>query len=748
MGGTVAMLRNLKNLRLRGLGNERGETLMTVLIASALVGMIMLAVAASITSAQKGAAGVEQQLGVGNITQSILSEMSDAQACKNTLGGMTMTAGGGTFASVPAIYDKRLPKSTSSPDTRVYIAGEKYESNHLRLQALDLKDYSVISGDQGNVTLKVTIKKVTETPGPQEYYRDIKIRTVVDGSNALTWCRAYATGDSLWKEVASHNGDIYYDAGKVGVGILAPVASLHVAGAGFSDQTNYADSPTAPMATGAAQTDKGVLLDGVYTDGRWRTRLVTVDRGVNLPLYVQQSGVTANSYTNVARFGTHQYDTNAFAVFGDAMTTGKLGVGTATPTAKFEVKAGSAGQAAPVEAIRIWGPNTPTNANSAQDLRWAFAAAGSAKIRSFRGGSWDTYLQFMTNPTTPLTDNPQVRMHIDQSGAIGIGTTAPTAQLDVVQPANGTPVLQATKSFNGGGDGTVAAQIIATDAGTADTGMRFVKKGTGGLSGANNFIWQAVANNAPVMTQKYNGFVGIMTDSPLTPLDVNGYIHVAGQTGVNIPVQGGYVSWNNTNGIGEMDFISSKGLGSGGFYFYNTSGGALTTTTPPLARIDGNGDVRFTRDLYVANDTRSLNFFATSDERMKKDIRPIENALEKVLSLEGVTYQWRSPASAKGPQLGVIAQKVRKIYPEAVREDEKGFLSVSYNALIAPLIEAFKAFYQEWIAKSAEQDRKIEALETELKAQREEFTKVLREQHEEIEALKSSLRARDTSLTK
>jgi hypothetical protein len=103
---------------------------------------------------------------------------------------------------------------------------------------------------------------------------------------------------------------------------------------------------------------------------------------------------------------------------GDITTSGKLGIGSASPGPRLYVGSGSDGQSGPVEAIRIQGPNSPADSNSAQDLTWSFASAGSATIRSYRGQIWDTYMQFIT---TPLNSNtPTVRMQIDPSGLVTI----------------------------------------------------------------------------------------------------------------------------------------------------------------------------------------------------------------------------------------------------------------------------------------------------------------------------------------
>jgi hypothetical protein len=114
----------------------------------------------------------------------------------------------------------------------------------------------------------------------------------------------------------------------------------------------------------------------------------------------------------------------------------------------------------------------------------------------------------------------------------------------------------------------------------------------------------------------------------------------------------------------------------------------------------GNGDsnVKATNDIIAY----------ASDRRLKHNILPIENALSKVNSLTGMTYQWNDVGSKHGwdpdtvaREAGVFAQDVQAVLPEAVRlapfDDEMGvsksgenFLTVKYEKIVPLLIEAIK----------------------------------------------------------
>lgn len=85
-----------------------------------------------------------------------------------------------------------------------------------------------------------------------------------------------------------------------------------------------------------------------------------------------------------------------------------------------------------------------------------------------------------------------------------------------------------------------------------------------------------------------------------------------------------------------------------------------------------------------------------SDERLKDNIVTIDNALDKVEALRGVSYTWNEGSRKGKSEIGVIAQEVEKVFPEIVHEKELPFIDggeykvVDYEKLTGVLIEAVK----------------------------------------------------------
>lgn len=102
----------------------------------------------------------------------------------------------------------------------------------------------------------------------------------------------------------------------------------------------------------------------------------------------------------------------------------------------------------------------------------------------------------------------------------------------------------------------------------------------------------------------------------------------------------------------------------------------------------------------------------SSDSRLKTAIVPISAPLQKITQITGVTYHWKDPSRDQSEQIGVIAQDVEKVFPQAVTDGPDGFKAVNYSALIGPLIEAIKQQQQE----IAEQQKEIATLQAQVAA--------------------------------
>jgi septal ring factor EnvC (AmiA/AmiB activator) len=90
------------------------------------------------------------------------------------------------------------------------------------------------------------------------------------------------------------------------------------------------------------------------------------------------------------------------------------------------------------------------------------------------------------------------------------------------------------------------------------------------------------------------------------------------------------------------------------------------------------------------NGTYAGTVTANSDIKLKENIEVINNALEKVSQIRGVTFTRNDQEDKEKRHAGVIAQEVEKVLPEVVVEGNDGIKSVAYGNLVGLLIEAIK----------------------------------------------------------
>ena len=90
-------------------------------------------------------------------------------------------------------------------------------------------------------------------------------------------------------------------------------------------------------------------------------------------------------------------------------------------------------------------------------------------------------------------------------------------------------------------------------------------------------------------------------------------------------------------------------------------------------------------DIFVAGVVTATDFNSTSDAKLKTNIQVIDNPIEKIMKIDGVSFNWKA---TNKPSFGVIADNVQETLPDLVNnEDPK---TVNYNGLVGLLIEVVK----------------------------------------------------------
>lgn len=82
--------------------------------------------------------------------------------------------------------------------------------------------------------------------------------------------------------------------------------------------------------------------------------------------------------------------------------------------------------------------------------------------------------------------------------------------------------------------------------------------------------------------------------------------------------------------------------------------------------------------------------FGTSDLRLKDDVKRIQNPLEMIDKIDGVTFTWNSDSHKSGNDVGVIAQQVNEVLPEICTTRTNGYMAVDYERIVPLLIECIR----------------------------------------------------------
>lgn len=310
--------------------------------------------------------------------------------------------------------------------------------------------------------------------------------------------------------------------------------------------------------------------------------------------------------------------------------------------------------------------DAPTQNNQATNKKYV-----DDKVASAISNAGDTYLPLAGGTVTGNLDVTGTRLktwklEVDGGGAVLGGT------IDVVGKANFSNELTANTSINVMNDGN--SHLFFRKANGTEKGLLWaddpgnVSIRAGGASGPVWNFWASGSCQFPGAISNYNG-ISSTTNYPAGQ-PIGTYNNTAGL--VSRFSNGAYASLYFQEYVGNFHqaIINVNGYGQDNNFLFRAGGDFI-------CQRNGSFD----------------NVEIRSDRRAKSDIKVIENALEKVESLSGNTYELHNTSGGTTRSAGLIAQEVQEILPEAVTQDNEedgGMLRLNYNSVIALLVESVK----------------------------------------------------------
>lgn len=180
-------------------------------------------------------------------------------------------------------------------------------------------------------------------------------------------------------------------------------------------------------------------------------------------------------------------------------------------------------------------------------------------------------------------------------------------------------------------------------------------------------------------------------------------------TGSLLDVSTSNASVNSTKGLISVANTSASASGFlARFQSNSTAGSGMTILNSGYV---GIGTVAPGYQLDLTGSVRAVGFYYSSDRRLKKDIHPLLNPVEKIKALEGVSFKWKKTGI---PTMGFIAQDVEKVIPEVVKTDKvSSYKSVEYGNIVALIVEGLKHFMRDVESKFSQVDRNISSIQEE-----------------------------------
>ena len=311
-----------------------------------------------------------------------------------------------------------------------------------------------------------------------------------------------------------------------------------------------------------------------------------------------------------------------------------------------------------------------------------------------------------TQPTTPVRGQLWYDTTTNTLKIYG-GTSFKSASSGV---ANSTELVAGLKyvTYTGGvGDGSPIESSSAFGP-TLNTSTANFGVGIQGQAGARLTVSAGSTYNrslsSPIGSDTIAHFHGVNTQAARVVVD--GYASADGsslslrQNNSNAGTNGaspsdavlGSINGDGNTGSGYTLGSASIKFRAGQTFTTANQGTVIEFWTTPNNTANANVSMRLTGSgaLNVRGD---ITAFALSDQRLKQDVEPITQALDKIRQLQGITFKWNMLAEDKNHDrrdVGLLAQQVQAVLPEVVTQRDSGYLAIQYEKLVPLLVEAIK----------------------------------------------------------
>jgi hypothetical protein len=402
------------------------------------------------------------------------------------------------------------------------------------------------------------------------------------------------------------------------------------------------------------------------------------------------------------------------------------------------------------------GGTVPGGYNNAASGNYSFAAGTFARATN------DGSFVLADYQFTPFFSSANNQLSARFSGGVVFETAGAGMTLDgqpilagVVPPANlsGTypnavTFNNAGNSFSGNGSGLTGVNA-STLGGISSSGL-WSTTGNAGTSPNVNYI--GTSDGQPLMIK--GSFVGIGRSNAIgaeyfgiqapAPPGSYGGMYINTPNATSRPFYG-YSLANGASGawhyVDGSDGNKWKLYNSGDRITVTTAGLVGIGTTAPTSTLSVNG---------VADKPGGGQWAVFSDARLKKNVKPLEGALERLMCLQGVSFEYKDPEAIHelpGVQIGMIAQEVEKIFPDWVDTAPNGMKRLSVHGFEALTVEAMRQLRKEKDAQLTELETANAKLQKETDAKLAAFESANTQIREENKKLQKELAGEKETVT-